>query len=214
MWVRLKSIQYIEKAGKQVAHHPGDWIEVSTAHGRLLLANGDADVPGLKNGLVLVEGECGVLLPGEYGDQVPSMLTKHAPSLEVQTSDELSLPWERTLIWNPDLALRLELVSAGYGFLEKFDVAVPMADYAELASGIGNKRDREKTEKLIGDLRVPVYDTRLMFIRQGEAGEELLKVWEKEQTAKNSNPSLAFLRALHKVQPYILALPTTWVGKG
>ncbi len=54
---------------------------------------------------------------------------------------------------------------------------------------------------------MPVYDTRLMFIRRCHATRELVDEW----VAEDGHRGLAFLRALYRVKPLVLALPTTWV---
>jgi len=66
------------------------------------------------------------------------------------------------------------------------------------------------TEEVIHDLRVPVYDTRVRFIRRNRTTERLMGLWYEE---RQQGEALAFLRALGRVQPkpLICALPAEWV---
>ena len=93
--------------------------------------------------------------------------------------------------------------------LEKWEVAAPLYDYKMLAITTGTEKEREKTKMVIRDLRAPMYDTRLMFVKRTKNGQELLKQWNLEVGEERR---LAFLRALYKVKPLVLALPATWMG--
>jgi len=117
------------------------------------------------------------------------------------------IPYARTLFWNSKLSLRAELYPAGVGLLERWEVAVPIPDYNTLAAHVGSEADRAYTQELIHDLRVPVYEPGVLFLRRCQAGFDLLAAWNDESGERR----LAFLRALYRAKPLVLALPSVWL---
>jgi len=116
-----------------------------------------------------------------------------------------------TLVWNGRVPLPYERIAEGFKLLETWEIAVPMFSYTTLASNIGTDEDREKTQAVVRDLRVPVYETGLMFLRHSDATEQLMRCWEDEEIP-DGDPRLAFLRAVYQIKPLILALPVDWRG--
>lgn len=150
---------------------------------------------------------CGVVL---MGDSAPSVrLTQYIPTLPVTANNTPDLPYARTLIWDTAFPLRPELVPVGLGLLDKWEVAAPLASYDTLAIHIGSEVARERTAAVIHDLRVPVYDTRLLFVKRCRAGRDLLGAWAAERET-GDHDGLCFLRALWRVKPLVNALPCTW----
>jgi len=120
-----------------------------------------------------------------------------------------AIPYERTIMWDVAAKARVELFAAGLSFLSRWSMAVPLWSYDELARDIGSEADRLRTEAVVHDLRAPVYDTRLMFVRRNAEAEAVMQAWGAERDG--GDVRLAFLRAVYKVRPLILALPTTWL---
>lgn len=116
----------------------------------------------------------------------------------------------KTLLWNPEVPLRLELLPAGFRFLDHWHVAAPLYDYNTLAFQHGTLEERTRTMALIGDLRVPLYETRALFLRQCPEVDALLEAWAYERE-DGTDERLAFHRALWRVKPLILPLPITWI---
>lgn len=124
------------------------------------------------------------------------------------------LPWERTLFLDPAIGrVPWEQIPRGFGFLAQWEVAAPVWSYETLAADVATGAERERTETLVGDLRVPLYETGLLFVRRCEAGEALLEAWQAEYR-EGGEPRLAFLRALCRVKPLFLALPRSWLAGG
>lgn len=107
-----------------------------------------------------------------------------------------------------------EDVEAAISWLKAWEIAAPFRPYSHLAQDEGTEACRALTLPYIKDLRQPVYDSRMVFIREdGEKVQEFLAVWELER-AKCECPDgcdLSFLRAVWIVKPLILALPAGWV---
>lgn len=197
MWVRLLSIQYVSENGRLITKRPGEWIKVGRQQATSWLATGEADRPDMPD-LDALPG-CGVVLTGGS----PSVSLS---GLEMVKADKPRLEFTRTLLWS-GINFRGDLLAAGFQSLDTWELAMPLLSYEVLARDIGSDRDRQRTEKLIRDLRVPLYDVRLMFMRRCDTTRRLLDAW----LAEKGNRSLAFLRALYRIRPLVLALPVTWV---
>jgi len=81
-----------------------------------------------------------------------------------------------------------------------------------LAQDVGTPAERKRTAKLTLDLRIPLYEPGLLFIRSSEAGLALLETWRAE-CQRGDDERLAFLRALHIVKPKFCALPRSWLAE-
>lgn len=205
MWIQLKAIKRILTNGIEKTHYPGDWVNVGKQSARRWIADEAAWDPNADAAANFPE-KAGVLI---IGDRVPENAPAVLDSISVKTSLLPYIPWKHTLIWNPACPLQPSLVAMGLDFLDIWDVAVPLWDYEVLARDVGEKVERQQTQSIIRDLRVPLYDTRLMFIRQGKNTDKLLETW-MDETVEGGNTLLAFLRAFYQIKPLMLALPVTW----
>ena len=168
------------------------------------LADGTARVPSQRI-TELMTKDFGVYIRGRKPDDFEYSDSK----LGVTEGEGLDLPYPMTLLWNPKLRLRGELVPVGFHLLNTWQVAAPLWDYKELACHVGTDDDRECTQDVVRDLRMPLYDTRLIFVKRCGDTKALIDTWREEE----GDEKHAFLRALYKVKPLILALPVTWKGR-
>jgi hypothetical protein len=161
---------------------------------------------------VELDPKSGILVRGAVSDaRVKLDHISYRGSLEsILMGGLIWLPWARTLIWQSDIRLRIEFIAAGFGLLERWEIAVPLLSAQGLASEIGSESERAITADVVHDLRVPVYQPGVLFVRKSEATQELLTVWQAEQM-KGKDDRLSFLRAVYQVKPLILALPATWI---
>ncbi len=127
------------------------------------------------------------------------------------TVGEPSIAYERTLIVGAGVNVPWNLLDAAWGWLDKWDCAAPLWRYGVLAQDVGGPSERERTEAMTRDLRIPLYATELLFVRQCEAAEQLLAAWRAE--CGDGDERLAFLRALYQVKPRFLALPRSWLSE-
>lgn len=222
MYIQLKTTRHIRRAGIQITYRPGDWLEVGTDVGRQSamqwVAEGAAHLPQLPEAerfraislaRSVSEEELaswGAVVRGTPLESVRTHLpTKH---LKVVEGDK-ELPFDSTLLWKPPAPLRQELLPIGFLRLERgWQIAVPLLSYEKLACTIGDAKDQARTRKVIPDLRIMLYDTRLMFVKKCADTERLMRIWAQEP----GDERLAFLRALFAVKPIICALPQKWVG--
>ncbi len=114
------------------------------------------------------------------------------------------------LIVRAGTAVPWELVGAGFAFLKAWDAAVPLWRYGVLAKDLGTGRERDLTEGLTLDLRVPVYACELLFVSGRGDGPALVEAWGAE-LKRGDDERLAFLRAVARVKPRLCVLPTSWM---
>jgi hypothetical protein len=137
----------------------------------------------------------------------------HGLGLAVSVTEELAISFDRTLLLGPGATVPWELLAAAWHFLERWEAAAPLWRYGVLAADVGTKVEQERTRALTFDLRLPLYASELLFLRQCDAAQALLDSWQAEQ-AGGAEPRLAFLRALHQTKPLFLALPRSWLKEG
>lgn len=207
-WVQLTTIQQLEKNGSMETYHPGDWVSVNKQTAQLWLARGDACEPQVKAFMptLAAGGNSGIITRDE--SKVRDVM-RDTP-FEIEQLDEPKLLYEKTIVYDPELVVRPVFFAIGLGLLDTWELAAPLYDYKVLAGNAGTDGERERTLEVIGDLRVPMWDIRLMFVRRCEATEKLFADWREEQ---GENRMLAFLRALYRNPLLALALPITWQGR-
>ena len=211
--IQMKALRYTRRAGTQITWRPGDWLEIGKDVGKqsamLWVAEGAASMPHLSEEqklVSLVGANLGIVIRGgNFKKALQYVPQEHLGVVQ----GGIELPFARTLLWSPPAPLRRELIPIGFHRLESgWQVAVPLLSYEKLASNIGTAEDRALTAKVIPDLRIMVYDTRLVYIKKCRDTERLIEIWNKEP----GDERLAFLIALFAVKPIICGLPQKWVG--
>ncbi len=210
VWVQLLTNKQVSENGKAVMKHAGDWAQVGKMDARRWVAEGSAISPdGGLSATVGGLGEIGILVNGNRGAG-----NKVLEKLSGKISTDYGMPecrWPKTIIWNPEAMLRLGMIAVGEELLNTWELAMPMCDYDVLAINRGSEEDRGRTAAIVRDLRVPVPDIRLIYMRDCDNVRRLIDIWYEEKEA-STDDGLAFLRALYQVKPFWLALPITWVG--
>ncbi len=184
-------------------YHPGDWLKVPLRRARQLCADGTAWTPQHEQ---LYDNGCGVVLTGNVQSG-----RKQLKNLTIEIAEGTAvIEYDRTLIWDATLPIQVAMLPVGLSLLDNWQVCVPLFDYGTLAAGVGDEEDRERTRVIIHDLRVPLYEPRLMFVKDCEEGHHLVRLWQQEIV--KGDYRLAFARALYQVRPLICALPADWHG--
>lgn len=203
MWIQLIAPKNIEVQGKNQRFNPGDWVDVGKQTALLWLSDNSAHIPEMAESGFNLNG-AGILT--DHKELLCKRLERESKGIEILEGAPC-LPFEKTILLDSALAFRASLIPVGVTMLDTWDIAVPLMDYKILALHIGTDSEREQTKAVIRDLRVPVYDTRLMFIKRNQDTERLIDNWRNA-----GKTPLAFLRELYKIKPLILALPCTWTG--
>lgn len=197
MWVKLAVHKVID--GEK--HWPGDWADVDERTARRWLAGNEILVPQHRAKALVPTGSG--ILASQHVASVEQLAKRFDLDHEIGPP---GLPFKKTLIWNVAEPLRPELVPVGFGLLETWQMVVPLRSYDTLAANVGTEAERARTLAVIHDLRVPVYNSNVIFACHSEETEVLLRRWTEEGPG-----DLAFLRALYITKPTILALPPIWI---
>lgn len=214
-WVRAKRVlsRYGLDGGYHT-YHPGDWFTANGQEIRELFGRGMIDSTpqvlreefGLQGAGVLALGE-NVPLPGldAYG-------------IAFQCAERLALPWGLTVLWSPHahlttpgVALGLTRIAPAPGTMS-FEMAVALQSDTRMAGDVGTQAERDKTLALLGDLRLPLYDTGVIWVRKTPATEEVIQLWQEELDA-GADPTHAFLRTIYTHPLLLCTLPADWIGQ-
>jgi len=210
-WVQLRQCKLIEEDGRVKSKRPGDWVSVGKRQAQKWIDEGSAWIPDSQP-TGSMPTNSGVLFLGGPKGNSQSLVEYYGDDLEWCASDEPSLPWPRTLIWDASFRLRLGLIPNGFHLLNRWQLAVPLWKYNDLALRFGSDEERERTKAIIRDLRVMVYDCRCLFVKRCGDTERLIEMWASERS--EGSDKLAFLRALYVTKPLICALPVSWGSMG
>lgn len=213
VWVRLLVTKTVRNEHCTFERRmAGEWVEVQAGQAKLWVAADEAEILRADIRAKVVSFEtCGVVITG--GDVEQGKETIHAQYSELAVQGGApSLPYPQTLLWDTNTPLRTELMMVGFHRLTTgWQVAAPIWRYRRLANGIGTEEDRQRTQAVVHDLRMPVYDTGLVYVRRCPQTKALIDQWLAERKEGDSD-KLAFLRALYVTKPIICALPVTWIA--
>lgn len=204
VWVQAKSILRADKHGQVTTYHPGDWLQVGRQQAKEWLKNDQCTIlkPAVLQSVQDLT-DCSIVLKNHTAE-LRNFLMNKFPAVPVEIYDGNLPDSTRFLLWDTTANLNQTFILTGFGLLTKWQMAVPLLDYDTLAQDIGTAGERKTTEAVIHDLRVPVYDIRIMFVRRCRTTNELFELWQ-------DGTHLGFLQALYQARPIINALPPSWV---
>jgi len=226
VWVRAKTVLRYEEQGRRVTKMPGEWAEVGKHLARSWLDHGQAEIPKPDTRAeVQSYDRCGVRVrvpigPNDARSPVDTSTFGDLADELAFTYGEPAVPYDYTVIWKPPSPVVEQAVRVGLTRLHSFEDtdAEPWEMLAMLASELrwaesfGSEEERAKTEETIGDLRLPVYDTDLLFVRRTKGTEAVVARWADE-LREGADERHAFLRALYAERVLMCTLGTDWQGK-
>ena len=210
MWVQLRSAKHVERNGRLHKYAAGSRINVGRMDAMAWVAAGEAVLLETVTGDLPINAGI-VAMSDAAAAAIQSIVRGVDKETKILTGPP-QLAFERTLLWDGSARLRPDMINVGFSLLGKWQMAVPLWSYTELACHIGSEEDREATKAVIRDLRVPVYDTRVVFVRRCSDTQAFIREWLKERT-HGGDDKLAFQRALYRCKPVLCALPVSWTGK-
>lgn len=208
MWVQLRTVKTIEVNGVGRHYKPGDWVDVGRMVALRWIAEGVAHTPRPIN----------ELLPSGAGAWIDPLLSGMPFVSQIQGANlpiapylgSGPVPYPRTVFIGGDVHLRMTLLPVALNLLSKWELVVPLLSYDRLAVHLGSEDERAITKEAIRDLRVPVYEPRLMFMRRCRNADLLMRHWQAERQ-RGPNLHLSFMRALYQVKPQLCAAPVSWL---
>jgi len=231
VWVQAKTVLHYEKQGKHETAEAGEWVEIGKHQARQWLASGQAVIPKPDTRAEVEEYDvCGVRVRVPVGPSAgwggdPDDDAVHAAFGDL--ADKLTFTWgepalthDYTVIWKPPSPVVPAAVKMGLARLHSFEdtdaepweMVAMLASEDKWADSFGSDGERARTEAAIGDLRIPVYDTRLLWVRRTERTEAVIARWV-EELRQGADEQHAFLRALYAERVLMCTMPTGWQGK-
>lgn len=216
VWVRVLGRVYYEENGIRQTALAGDWVQIGKHQARQWLAQGSVEIPEPhRRADALSLNKCGVVV---RGDEMPSRASFGVLRHQV---GEPSLQYEYTVLWEPSLSAPLQGIEAGLTRLmsaelfpggDSWEALATLVSLKTLASDVGSPGEQSKTEVVVGTLRLPVYETRLLWLRKTPATENFIAMWASE-LVKGSDEQHSFLRSLYSSRIMMCTLPPGWQNK-
>jgi len=210
-WVKaLKTVVRTNSEGRREMFQPGDWFQARNMEIRQRMAAGEVALyADTKEASIHDLEGCGIITSDV--NLTLSRLSVFGLGLEITYSHDLVMLYPYNFFFRGG-PLRKELIPIAFDLLRSWELAIPLLDFNVLAESIGTEEDKKLTLESVGDLRVPVYDTRQMFVKRCPASSMLLMEWEEEKAklGDSGDERLAFLRALCNNPMLVLALPPSW----
>lgn len=213
-WVRVVHTVSYDKDGVAEIAYPGDWVEIGKHQARRWLAQGRVEIPRPDRREAFVDFErSGVVVRSEsqpsllgFGD-----LSTRLPFVFGPLQD---IPFEFTMIWEPSLSVTSRGVEVGLSRCresgsEGWELLAMLVDEMTMAADVGGEEERARSELVIHDLRVPVYEPRLIWVHKSLATERFVQAWASE-LGEGAEEHHAFLRALYQSGVVVRALPSNW----
>jgi len=203
VWIQLlKQYRIKDSSGKRVPHFPGEILNIPNREMCLELIKDELAI-GMQIGEDAPEGS-GILYtavskPPGWIDAL-QLPVKHK-------AGALYCPYPVTIVLGPKARPHsIMLLRALENFVShRWDIAAPIMSYRTLAEDVGTKGERERTEELVGDLRIPLYSTQMILMKDIPVVQELITAF-KEEERNGEDRDLTFIRAIYRVKPIIWAL--------
>ncbi len=216
-WVQARTVlTRVTEDAQRVTYQPGDWFECRNVELLTLQASGKIrTVPEILRAMfdfthteILWRG------PQQRAGTMSEYGIHERVALEPA---DLRLEQRYTLIARPGAVITPN--SAALGFLrieeragyDAWEGAGCLMAGLRLANTYGSAEEQAHTLAALGDLRVPLYDTKLLWMRKTDATENLLAAWS-EELADGADEAHAFARALYARRVLWFTLPPDWVG--
>lgn len=231
VWVQAITALHYENQGVHCTAEPGEWVNVGKHQARQWLASGQAVIPKPATRAKVEEyGLCGVrvrvplVASADWGAQIDEDTDKAAFG---DLADKLTFTWgepaithDYTIIWKPPAPVIPAAAKVGLARLHSFEgtdaepweMLAMLASETKWANGFGSREERDKTEAAIGDLRVPVYNTALLWVRRTERTEAVVARWVAE-LREGADERHAFLRALYAERVLMCTVNMDWQRK-
>jgi len=191
---------------------PGDWFECRNQELMQLLQSKSIRTSAEVIRAEIIGSDAGVL--ALTGAEAPEGVERYGMALKRNT--RISLPWARTLILRRDAAPSAETAALGMMRLDDseypaWEMVARLESFQRLARDVGTPEEQALTLAALGDLRLPVYDAGMIWVRRTPTTEEVIQLWRAE-IEQGHDPQHAFLRAVYSRPVALCTLPADWMG--
>ena len=210
MWIQLTTPKTVEVMGVTRHYKSGDWIEVGKQTAIQWINQGIARRVDFNPNEEYIDLSAGIVLVGTVNQNMLDNIKHDIPGIETTNSDKPELLYSENMIWTNGTSVKREIIGIGFKLLNDWQIACPLHSYDDLIVHQKlTKKEKDYITSVIHDLRVPFYNTNLMFVRRCSETKELFNQWQIEQE-QIKNTDLAFHVAYYKTKPVMCALPTNW----
>lgn len=219
--VQLKVTKYIKRAGTLHTYRAGDWVDVGRQTALAWIAEGSAVNPAdvLDLPKDVLKDNSGVVVLGRRKEADISLFKTFGRLLRF-TYGAPAVRYEHTLIWDPSARLWPAQILLGFSRIQKtrkeydsWEIAAMLASDTALAGNIGPPEEKKLTLKVVGDLRLPVYSTKAIWVRNTPTAKRTILKWANA-LKEGQHSQHAFLRAIYTEHPLVCTLPATWLVSG
>jgi len=215
-WVTLRETKDVRRGGVLRNYLPGDSVEVGRQTAIEWILDGSAEDPFGQIGPPLNYNqrskEYGIRIRGHEGQEDLTPLGDMAHRVELSYGPP-AVPYKYTFIWKPGKIVSSKLINYGFvRILDGWEMAAALVSLKCLAGDIGTADEQALTKRTIGDLRLPVYESRLLWARKCPAAMAVVEEWARE-LEKGADEFHSFLRALYTQRAMISTLPVDWVHR-
>jgi len=214
-WVKaIKTVVRYDLAGSYRTYQPGDWFQCNNQEMLELLALKRVQTASLQ----IRENFDGQSVGVRFLSSAVPPKTLGDCGMDVRRGVSYDLPWERTALWDPRINTTAESIALGLlridgrGEFPAWELAAMLEHKTRLAADVGTPEERARTLEVLGDLRLPVYQTGLLWVRKTPAAEEVIQLWRAEVDA-GADPQHAFLRVVYTRRVLLCTLPADWIGQ-
>lgn len=210
VWVQLLKPKLIETNGILKQYRAGDWYEAGKQTALSWIQQGIAKRNDFSLATEYIDMTSGIVIVNSKNHQLVNNIKQDLPGIDIAENDKAKMMFSENMIWSNAVKIKRENVIIGFKLLDKWQVAMPLYSYDKLAVHLVSDKNKDYCLSVLHDLRVPVYNTNLMFIRSCDQTKELLEQWQHEQELID-NPHLAFHVAYYKTKVLLNALPVSWI---
>jgi hypothetical protein len=195
-------------------YHPGDWFQCRNQELAELLAQKAVETSGELLSQEFTIKHAGILLL--KGAVPPKGLDRYG--IEVSKGTSPKLLWEYTMILGPKVATTANSVALGFMRLipeddsTAWEMAAMLESHTRLIGDVGSIQEQHETMKIVGDLRIPLYNPGSVWVRRTSATVAVVDKWRGELEA-GVNPQHAFIRAIYSQSVMLNTLPADWIGE-
>ena len=210
IWIQLTQPKSVETNGIRINYKAGDWVEVGKQTAASWIQQGIAKRSDFSLASEYIDMTSGIVVVNSKNHQLINNIKQDLPGIDISESNKPEMLFSENMIWSNAVKIKRENVIIGFKLLDKWQVATPLYSYDKLAVHLVSDKDKDYCLSVLHDLRVPVYNTNLLFIRRCEQTQELINQWNQEQELID-NPHLAFHIAYYKTKVLLNALPVSWI---
>lgn len=212
-WITLNQTVRIRQGGVLKTYYKGDSVKVGKQQALTWVFDGTAADPfGQVERTVYAEA------PEKFGlvilapKRVVNLSLLGTLALEIDTTYEVkwsgTLPYTYNLVCQVTRRLSTNILNYGLGIIsgKDWEMAASLVNLKHTLGSLGSKEDRDGTLKLYGDLRLPAYDTSVLWIKATKRTRIFSLIYSKLLLGK-VNPSHAFARAWLRSKPLLYTMP-------